>query len=83
MSIYDTGLLNYLSFRHSTHLSYHHADIRPQDYATLLPQAMKFVGQDLPTSVLGVSNDSKSRLELGIRCLFRHSGVDSPLRNID
>lgn len=67
MSIYDPGLLNYISFRHSTHLSYHHADIRPQDYVTLLPQAMKFVAQDLPTSVLSVSNDSKSLLELGIR----------------
>lgn len=66
MSMYDTKLLDYITLRHSTHLNYRHADIRPGDYKTLIPQAMKFV-QDLPTIVLKFGKDPKSLLELGIR----------------
>ena len=67
---YDTELLDYISFRQSTHLNYHRAGIDIQDYKTLLPQTMKFVQQDLPTSILSASDDPKSLLELGIRYLF-------------
>ena len=69
MSIYDTGLLNYFTLRHSSHLSYHHADIRPEDYKTLIPQKMKSV-EALPTIVLKVGKDPKSILELGMRYMF-------------
>ncbi|KAF9782248.1 hypothetical protein BJ322DRAFT_1111124 [Thelephora terrestris] len=67
MSVDDTKLLDYVSFRQSTHLSYHRANIRPQDYQTLLPKTTKFVEQDVPTSVLTSSKDPMSVLELGIR----------------
>ena len=70
MSIYDPELLDYISFHQSTHVNYHRAGIDIQDYKTLLPQTMKFVLQDLPTSVLSVSEDPKSLLELGIRYLL-------------
>jgi hypothetical protein len=70
MSVDDTKLLDYVSFRQSTHLSYHRANIRPQDYQTLLPKTTKFVEQDVPTSVLTGSKDPMSLLELGIRYPF-------------
>ena len=63
----DTELLDYVSFRQSTYLNYHRTDI---DYGTLLPQAIKFVQQDLPTSTLSASNGPRFLLELGIRYLF-------------
>jgi hypothetical protein len=67
----DNGLLEYISFRQSTHLNYHRAaDIGMQDYGKLIPQAMKFVQQDLPTSILHTRDDNNSLLELGIRCLL-------------
>lgn len=64
------ALLEYISFRQSTQLNYHRADIDIQDYRTLIPQTMKFVEQDLPTSVLKAINDNNSLLELGIRYPF-------------
>lgn len=67
VSIYDPELLEYLSFRHSTHLNYRNAVIRPEDYKTLIPQTLKFVQKDFPASVLAASNDPRSILELGIR----------------
>lgn len=71
MSIYDdTALLAYVSFRQSTYLKNHRAGIGVPDFETLVPQAMKFVQQDLPTSVLSASDDPKFILELGIRYLF-------------
>lgn len=70
MSIYDTELLDYISFRQSTHLNYHRAKIGAQDYGTLLPQAIKFVQQDLPTIVLSISDDPKLLLELGVRYII-------------
>lgn len=69
MSMYNNELLAYLAFRQATHLNHHRAGIDVQDYGALLPQAMKFVQQDLPTSVLSVSDDPKFLLELGIRYL--------------
>lgn len=70
MSTYDTKLLDYITLRHSTHLNYHHANIRLEEYKTLIPQAMKFV-QDLPSIVLKAGGkDPKTLLELGIRYLF-------------
>lgn len=70
MSWADPGFLEYISFRQSTHLNYHRANIDPQDYKTLIPKTIKFIQQDLPTSVLNDSNDPKLLLELGIRYLF-------------
>jgi hypothetical protein len=72
MSVYDTKLLDYITLRHSTHLNYHHANIRPEDYKTLIPQAIKFV-EGLPTVVLKAVKDPKSLLELGIRYMFPQS----------
>lgn len=68
--MYNDELLAYFAFRQATHLNHHRVRIDAQDYGTLLPQAMKFVQQDLPTSVLSVSNNPKFLLELGIRYLF-------------
>lgn len=59
--------LGYISFRQSTHPSYHRADIDTKDYTKLIAHAMKFVQEDLPTSALSASNDAKLLLELGIR----------------
>ena len=68
VSMLDSGLLEYISFRQSTHLNYHRAGgIDAQNYAKLMPQAMKFVQQDLPTNVLSDMKDAKSVLELGTR----------------
>ena len=69
MSMYDTKLLDYITLRRSTHLNYHHAHIRPEDYETLIPRAIKFVN-DLPTVVLKAVKDPKYLLELGIRYLY-------------
>lgn len=71
MSIYDdTALIAYITFRQSTQLNHHRVGIDVPDYETLLPRTMKFVRQDLPTSVLSVSDDPKFLLELGVRYLF-------------
>ena len=68
----DDRLLDYITLRHSTYLNYHHANVRPEDYKTLIPQVMKFV-EELPTIVLKAGKDPKSLLELGIRYLFSQS----------
>ena len=71
MPMNETELLDYLSFRQSTHLNYHRAaGIEAQQYGILIPQTIKFVQQDLPTSALSASNDPKLILERGIRYLF-------------
>lgn len=71
MSMNGTELLDYVSFRQSTHLNYHRAaSIEAQHYEILVPQTVKFVQQDLPTSALSDSNDPKLLLERGIRYLF-------------
>ena len=63
----ESGVLEYFSFRLSTHLNYRtKVSVGGQDYRKM----MKFVQQDLPTSALSVSDDPKSLLELGIRYSF-------------
>ena len=66
----STELLDYISFRESTHLNYHRANTDAQDHWTLIPQAMKFVQQDLPTIVLNNSDNPKLLLELGVRYII-------------
>lgn len=68
----DTKILGYITLRHSTHLNYHHAEIRPEDYKTLIPQAIKSV-EEVPTVVLRAIKDPKYLLELGIRYLSPQS----------
>ena len=66
MSWSDSGAFGYLSFRISTHLDYHRADIDPQVRDELMGRAVEFV-QDHPTSVLSAYSNGESLLELGIR----------------
>ena len=67
----ETELLDYLNFRQSTHLNYHRATgIEAQQYGILIPKTIKFVQQDLPTSMLSASDDPKLILEHGIRYSF-------------
>jgi len=59
--------LEYVNFRQSTHVNYHHIDT---DFNKLMAQAIKFVQQDLPTSVLNARDDARSLLELSVRYSF-------------
>ena len=70
MSMEDTKLLAYVNFRQSTHVSYHRADLRPREYEPLMAGAIKFVEQDVPTSVLIDSKEAARILEIGIRYLL-------------
>jgi hypothetical protein len=67
VSVEDAELLDYIFFRHSTYLHYRDVDIPPEDYQALIPRVLKFVNEDVPTSVLIASDDPTSLLELGIR----------------
>ena len=69
MSADDAKLLDYITLHHTTHLNYHHANVRPEDLETLIPLAIRSV-QNPPSFVLKVGKDPKSILELGIRYLF-------------
>ena len=72
MSTDDDKLIEYVNFRQSTYFNYHRVNIEAQD--NMIPQVMKFVQQDLPTSALGANDasnhDNESLLELCLRCRF-------------
>ena len=69
MSWFDSGPVEYFSFRLSTHLDYRRAKLHPQVRTLLEAWGTEFV-RIHPTSVLSDNDDWESLLELGIRYGF-------------
>lgn len=63
----DQQLMNYVSFRQSTHVNYNVNDTDVQVSEEKLSKSAHYVQHELPTDVLQSRNDYRSTLELATR----------------